>query len=1166
MLSAESPAYEYQVGGSLPRNAASYVKRQADEELYQALLNGEFCYVLNARQMGKSSLRVQSMSRLQAAGIRCGVLDISGIGTQQVTPEQWYISAIGSLVDSFQLDLNLRTWWRDRTDLSLVSRFGQFLETLLLMVDCQPIVIFIDEIDSVLGLKFPIDDFFALIRACYNKRAEKPAYRCLTFALLGVATPADLIADKSRTPFNIGRAIQLQGFSLSEAMPLLPGLNHVTSNPQALLREILSWTGGQPFLTQKVCQLVVQGKSWEVCESEINQWVEGLVRKSIIENWEANDEPEHLKTIRDRLLHNEQRAGRLLGLYQQILLHSPFGTDGELDAGIPVNNSFEQTQLLLSGLVEKHDSRLRVKNAIYQAVFNLDWVGKQLSYLRPYSQALNAWAVSGYEDESWLLRGRSLQDVLNWAQGKSLGDLDYQFLSASQELDRQEIQKNLEAERTREAEARLAAEHKQLIQERKNARQQRLLLILVSIALLVSVILGTITWLQYQQASISEIRAIATSSESLFASNQKLNALVAALAAKHKLQQLGGGDADTSNQVETALKRTVYGAIEYNRLSGHRGEVRGVVFSPDNTLIATTSADKTVKLWQRNGQLLKTLKGHIGEVWGIDISRDSQLIASASWDKTVKLWRRDGTLLTNFTKHNNRVNNVAISPDRQIIASVSADRTIKLWQPNGTVIRTLQGHSDEVWGIAFSPDGQTLASGSWDGSIKLWQLDGTLIRTIQAHSDRVNAVAFSPDGKILASASADNTIKLWQLDGTEITTLRGHTDWVWGIAFSPDGEFLASGSWDKTVKVWRVDGTLVLTLLGHGDRVREVAFSPDGKILASASLDETVKLWRLQNPLLTSLRGHRGPVIRVAVSRNGQSIVSASEDKTIRLWSWDGKLLKTLSGHRSSVIGIAISPDGQTLVSGSGDRTIKLWKPDGTLIKTIAAHDSEVYEIQFSPDGSKFASASADNTAKLWSLDGKLLHTFQGHQEPVWGVAFSPDGQTIATSSIDSTIKLWTLEGQLLKTLKGHRGAIWGIAFSPDGQTLASASADSTVKLWNRDGRLLKTLKGHQGMATYVAFSPDGRRLASAGTDATVRLWQRDGTPLATLEAHQSGVTALAFTRDGDRLISASLDKTLIIWDLERDLNLNTVLKAGCEWVQDYLRTNAEVQERNLCK
>jgi len=128
MLTAQSPSYEYQVGGSLPRDALSYVRRQADEELFQALLSSEFCYVLNSRQMGKSSLWVQTMHRLQAEGICCGAIDLTAIGTQEVTPEQWYASVVGSLGSSFQLDFNIRAWWRDRTHLSLVSRLSNSTE------------------------------------------------------------------------------------------------------------------------------------------------------------------------------------------------------------------------------------------------------------------------------------------------------------------------------------------------------------------------------------------------------------------------------------------------------------------------------------------------------------------------------------------------------------------------------------------------------------------------------------------------------------------------------------------------------------------------------------------------------------------------------------------------------------------------------------------------------------------------------------------------------------------------------------------------------------------------------------------------------------------------------------------------------------------------------
>ena len=119
----------------------------------------------------------------------------------------------------------------------------------------EKLFIFFDEIDSVLGLNFPVDDFFAWLRFCYNQRAINPAYQRLTFAIFGVATPSDLIRDKKRTPFNIGKSIELQGFTLDKVQPLAQGLKVI--NQEAVLKEILKWTGGQPFLTQKLCKLVV---------------------------------------------------------------------------------------------------------------------------------------------------------------------------------------------------------------------------------------------------------------------------------------------------------------------------------------------------------------------------------------------------------------------------------------------------------------------------------------------------------------------------------------------------------------------------------------------------------------------------------------------------------------------------------------------------------------------------------------------------------------------------------------------------------------------------------------------------------------------------------------------------------------------------------------------
>ncbi|BAI90436.1 AAA-like domain-containing protein [Arthrospira platensis NCB002] len=1167
----------YQVGGSLHTDCPSYVKRQADTDLYEALKRGEFGYVLNSRQMGKSSLLVQTRHRLQAEGIRCATLDMTVIGSEDVTPMQWYKGIFVELWRGFGLlkSMPFKVWWKEQGELSLVQKLNQFLVEVLLPTFPHDIFcIFIDEIDTILSLPFPVDDWFAFIRFCYNQRATEAAYQRLNFAIFGVANPSDLIRDRTRTPFNIGTAIALSGFTLEEAKPLQKGLNVPGFNGEILLQEILNWTGGQPFLTQKLCNLIYYQYHQDINPLNRGQiasekeFIKTLVIDQIITNWEKQDEPEHLRTIRNRIISNPQICSRLLGIYQKILLETE----------IPFDGSREETEVLLSGLIEKSGSVLKVKNPIYEHIFNLEWTQKQLNLLRPYSQNFEAWIASCQTDDSRLLRGQALLEARNWALGKSLSDGDYQFLSASEKCDRAAMQQALEAEKLIAVEARL-------LEEYKNSRLQRRLLTTVVLSLLFSLGLAGLAYSQYRRAiasyeitKVREIEALISATEGQFLSQNSFNALINAVRAKMRIKDVKNPDYNIQNKVNSVLIQSVYGMNEYHSFGRQEDRVWSLDWSKDGEQIAiitrTNSQDvdrrdkiitdnNQILIFNRRGKLLNIIPNFAYELRTLAFFPDGY-IATGHSNGEIRIWSNQGDLVFTFSAHEEEIWDLIIR-DQDTIATSSNRGSIKLWRRDGTLLNEFVGHTQLVKKIAFSPDGNRLASVSDDGTVKLWDITGELLADFEHSQEPVEALAFSPDGQYLVAGGHNRELKLWSINERSAIVLGKHDNSIRTVAFSPDGNIIASGSWDQTIRLWSPDGRHLQTFVSHTAPLTQLAFSPDGETLASADFNGEVKLWKVKSPFLTVLSGHETHLRRVALTPDHQQVFSVSWGGEVYRWDMQGRLLGRLEGHDKGVIGLGVSPDGEIVATGSWDESIRLWNMEGELLKVINnAHSMGVNQLAFSPNGEVIASVGNDKKVKLWSRVGEFIREWE-YSEVITGVAFSPDGKMVVTGSEDKEVRVVYIDGSGTRLIGNHQGSVWGVAFSPQGDIIASASTDNTVRLWFLDGRKSIVLH-HQGIVDHVAFSPDGEMIASASWDGTIQLWTNEGVKLKTLIRHQGPARTVAFSNDGKWIISGGDDHKGIIWNVAEIMALDE-LSYACYVIQDYLNYHPGLkdEERNLC-
>lgn len=1162
----------YTVGGAVQAGGGIYIRRRADEDLFRLCREGTFAYILYTRQVGKSSLMFHAAERLEAEGVRTVIIDLNQIGTQ-VTPEAWYLGLLAIIEEHLSLTTDVVAWWQHHAHLGMTQRLTLFFEEVLIKEVAEPIVIFVDEIDTTLSLKFT-DDFFAAIRYLYHARAQVPEFRRLSFVLSGVATPSDLIQDPQRTPFNIGQRVELTDFTFEETLPLADGLGLPPDSARQVLRWVLKWTGGHPYLTQRTCAAIA--------EQRRNGWTEADVDESVANLFlgEKSQQDDNLRFVRDMLTERipaSVNVSDVLTTYREVRRNRRPVPDEE--------RSLVKSHLKLSaGIVRRTNGALHVRNRIYGEVFDEDWVKEHLpeEWQRRNRQKLILRAVAGLV--LILLVLNVPVGIYAWSQrNQAVHSLDEEknlrriaeerrkeaveqrrearkqaeearkqtFIAETNERrakdSEQQAKFNLQKARDQSARAerlrRVAEAEKRKAQEaakregeakrraEKAAEKEKL----------------------FRQRAEDAARAEKGIRATLIAQQpgREIEALVLAVQAVGPSLQSGR---TPSAQAVEGLTSAITAAKYSLPLRGHTALVHSAAFSPDGALIVTASEDRTARLWDaRTGAAVKTLQERLNETThtsSVNIaafSPDGKLIVTASSDNTAKVWdRHSGKLIATLKGHQNYVDSetdarmrgyitsAAFSPDSARVVTASYDFTARIWDARtGEAKFILRGHKLPLMSAAFSPNGAYVVTASWD-ELRLWDAKtGEFVRTFQPPVSSPAKAAW--DGARIFTVNLDYRPSRFN-----------------SVAFSPDGTRVVVADYDGRVHLWDApSGKFLRSFEAHSDVTRSAVFSPDGKRILTASHDRTVRIWDAdRGDLLTTLQGHSDMVTSVAISRDGSRIVSASGDKTARLWSpsKDSSLM-TLRGHSGAVNTAIFSSDGARILTASWDHTAKIWNArTGELLTTLDGHSETVWSAVFPSDDKRILTASKDGTARLWGArTGALLSTFKSATGLIWSAAMSPDGSRIVTTSTGSTAELWnpsdprkpiaTLRHVIATTPEqdvGYRGDVRSAAFSPNSERVVTASVhDKAARLWDsRSGRFIAALEGHQSGVNSVTFAPDGTRIVTTSADRTARLWDgRTGSLLKTLTGHTALVNNAAFSPDSARVVTAGGDGTARLWD-----------------------------------
>lgn len=1097
----------FNVGAPLHAVRPGYIRRVADDTLFETVSAGHYAYVIAPDRTGKTSLIAATSARLQNNGFNVAIIDLAQIGERDGGTDagRWYYSIAYRLLRQLRLKTDLQTWWQDHSILSNRQRLVEFYAQIVLPNIAERIVVFVDEIQYVALLQFD-EHLLASIRAAHNARSTELEFKRLSFVMVGECDPLSLVDDPQVSPFEVSTEIRLGDFRRKDLDVFAAELNLSAEDAQIALDRIYYWTSGQPYLSQKLARAIAR----DPFVGEVEQRVDHIVRRQLCGRGAISSEP-HLNHLHRVILADRKNFESLLTIYGQVSKGIHIAADEQL----PLHREL----LAIGLLVIDNDGRFRIRNRVYEQVFTARWANENLPlhWRGPavavllvlvltaipfaYTQLLPKPYVSVMSNPTYdlptvsdaYLNLRSFPGHADAADRMYRSVLEFRARQATSDAMIRDVTRyaaDLPEGATIAAEMQSAywdrAAHTAMRQERRDD------------ALLAS--------LEALQVSTQERRRL---SASLIGDDypRLLRTLpsvpadgLAFNAENNQVTWYTGAEVTQwadAEQGEVVRDPWTIFALEVTPL------VRRVIVDQDGVarrigLTVNVSHprldDLRLKLIAPSGRAVELqfadTSSSANEEIRIAATQLGPLVGEnlkGTWSLTL----RDET--TGVTGH---LVGWDLSLNSQVLVE-SFDRGLDIPDP-------IEQPSENLW---FSPDGRyAVARASQSDSARIWDLNFAQAARAIAVPANERVLGLSANAEYLVTV-VQNVVNLWRsADGGQHTSLELDASAA-DILLSADGRHLLVSyrrDLDTRFEVWSLATAAIVSTLTIAGEPAHIAIDAAAEHLAVADYDRAVRVWNLREATQRAQFDLPSQPSRIALSANAASLGVLYGAQGISLWRTDRPDAPLLRESGRNEWHMAFSPSGARFIAGNIREGMQVYRsadgmPVGPLLDTgLRAGGNKTFAFGRGEDV-LFMTATGD-IARLWSMPAAAPGGSPGVQQAraadhqAWrstggvAIALAPGGERLAlgdrsghvhVSEVGANVAALAADSEDVSFI-GHRDAVVALAFSTDGALVASIGADGSVRAWDAHSGLPRPYYGRAPLRDprRIAFSPGGSRLA----------------------------------------------------------------------------------------